>query len=124
MSHTTFAANTPVPVGQVFLTKSDIEPATSETIKPKRAFVPPGFENLLAPQTTQVDVYYGGAYLLATLATFTPNDITFLDPAAVAGKIPDLLAGAVVERNAHLPRFDCHRQSTKCPGKHLTFCQF
>lgn len=60
------------------------------TVK-KKAFVPPGFEFLLEPQTTQVDIYYGGAYLTSTLATFTPNDITLLDPAYVVSKISDLL---------------------------------
>jgi hypothetical protein len=57
----------------------------------KKAFVPPGFEFLLEPQTTQIDIYYGGAYLTSTLATFTPNDITLLEPASVVSKIPDLL---------------------------------
>ena len=57
----------------------------------KKRFVPPGFEHLLEPQTTQVDIYYGGSYLISTLATFTPNDITLLEPHSVVAKIPDLL---------------------------------
>lgn len=54
-------------------------------------WVPPGFEELLEPQTTVVDVFYGGAFLVSTPATFTPTEITFLDPQAIVDRIPDLL---------------------------------
>lgn len=54
-------------------------------------WVPPGFEELLEPQTTVVDVYYGGQYLLSTPATFTPTDLSFLDPESIVSQIPDLL---------------------------------
>ncbi len=80
------------------------EPSTTATTvvitsKPKPAapapaaggWVPPGFEELLEPQTTVVDVYYGGAYLVSTTATFTPTDIYFLAPDAIVSRIPDLL---------------------------------
>ncbi|MBD3649139.1 MAG: hypothetical protein HUJ31_17200, partial [Pseudomonadales bacterium] len=53
--------------------------------------VPPGFEELLEPQTTEVDVYYGDQYLLSTLATFTPSTITFLEPDEIVSRVPDLL---------------------------------
>ncbi len=56
-----------------------------------KSFVPPGFEDLLEPQTTEVDVYYGGVYVAATLATFTPGEITFLDPESLVARIPDLI---------------------------------
>ena len=62
----------------------------------KSFYVPPGFENLLEPQTTQVDIYYGGAYLLSTLATFTPNNIQFLTPTEVLKKIPGVIAQALI----------------------------
>ncbi len=58
----------------------------------KTAYVPPGFETLLDPQTNQVDVYYGGVYLTSALATFTPTRITFNNPADITQHIPDLLA--------------------------------
>ncbi len=58
--------------------------------KPKSA-VPAGFEGLLEPQITQVDVYYGGSFLVSTLASFTPTDIKFLHPDQIVSRIPDLL---------------------------------
>lgn len=66
------------------------EALAAEATKPKKKFVPPGFELLLEPQTTQVDVFYGGTYITSTLATYTPNNITFLDPETVTNKLPDL----------------------------------
>jgi len=61
--------------------------------------IPPGFENLLEPQTTEIDVYYGGAYLLSTFATFTPGSILFLDPLSVIEKVPDLLDKKLVQKS-------------------------
>ena len=60
------------------------------------AAVPPGFERLLEPQTTQVDVYYGGRFLEAAIATFTPDEIRFAEPASIVRKIPDLLDTGVL----------------------------
>lgn len=79
-----------VPVSSTIPSKT----TTAVNLKPKKkksTFVPPGFENLLEPQTTEVDVYFGGLFLLSTFATYTPTDITFLAPDAVVGKIPGLL---------------------------------
>lgn len=70
---------------------------TSTRSTRKSNFVPPGFEDLLEPQTTLVDVYYGGAYLTSATATFTPTYITFLTPAEVVRKVPDLLEPEAVE---------------------------
>ncbi|MCB1646794.1 MAG: hypothetical protein KDI36_15150, partial [Pseudomonadales bacterium] len=66
-------------------TSSRVAEAASEP------FIPPGFEDLLEPQTTQVDVYYGDQYLLSTLATFSPGEFTFMMPDEVVQRIPDLL---------------------------------
>lgn len=66
------------------------QPAKEEK-ETKKKFVPPGFEFLMEPQTTQIDIYYGGSYLTSTLATFTPNEITLLDPTGVVARLPDLL---------------------------------
>jgi hypothetical protein len=57
----------------------------------KSTFVPPGFENLLEPQTTEIDVYFGSLFLISTLASYTPTDITLLTPETVIARIPDLL---------------------------------
>ena len=76
-------------------TQSKTKPTTIKK-KKNTSYVPPGFENLLEPQTTQVDIYYGGAYLLSTLATFTPNNIQFLNPTEVLNKIPGVLAQELI----------------------------
>ncbi len=55
------------------------------------SFVPPGFEDLLEPQTTVVDVYYGSTYLTSSTATYTPSTISFLTPQDIVDRIPDLL---------------------------------
>lgn len=55
------------------------------------AWVPAGFEHLLEPQTTMVDVYYGGRYLQSQLATFSPGEIHFKQPVKIANNIPNLL---------------------------------
>jgi len=53
--------------------------------------VPPGFENLLEKQTTLLDVYFGGQFLLSTLTEFNTDEIQFVDPRAVAERIPGLI---------------------------------
>ncbi len=65
--------------------------------KIKKAFVPPGFESLLEPQTTEVDVYFGGVFLNSTLATYTPSEITFLQVDDLVGRIPGLLDAGSIE---------------------------
>lgn len=52
---------------------------------------PPGFEYLLEPQTTQVDVFYGGKYLGSLMATYSPGEITFLQPQQLTNLIPHLV---------------------------------
>lgn len=62
------------------------------------AFVPPGFESLLEPQTTLVDIYLAGEFLTSQLATFTADEITFSEPAAIVDRIPMLLDSAAVRQ--------------------------
>lgn len=64
--------------------------------KPPRArvqsdWVPPGFEDLLEPQTTQIDVYFGSRLLTSTLATYTPTEITLLTPGDILPHMSDVL---------------------------------
>lgn len=59
-------------------------------------FVPPGFESLLEPQTTLVDIYFAGTFLTSQLATFSPEEITFSNPPAIVARIPMLLDTAAV----------------------------
>ncbi len=52
---------------------------------------PPGFEDLVLPQTTEVDVYYGNEKMGSTLATYTPDSIELMNPEEVALLIPYLI---------------------------------
>jgi len=53
--------------------------------------VPAGFESLLAPQTTLIDIYYGDRFVNSQLATFTPSTIEFSQPALITAHLSDLL---------------------------------
>jgi Mat/Ecp fimbriae outer membrane usher protein len=57
---------------------------------------PAGFENLLRPQETMVDLFYGGRRRGQVMARFEPGKLQFQDVAAVVRLIPDIAdAGAV-----------------------------
>lgn len=81
----------PAPVPQTVVVDS-----REKKPRPKSTFVPPGFEDLLEPQTTEVDVYFGSAFVTATLATYTPTEITLLTPAEVVLEMNDLLDPAAI----------------------------
>jgi len=49
---------------------------------------PPGFEELANPQTTAVDVYYGGRNIGSILATYTPETVELESPAELVSLIP------------------------------------
>lgn len=53
-------------------------------------WVPPGFESLNEPQTTVVDVHYGGYFLHSTLARFNHDELTFIDPESLISRVADL----------------------------------
>lgn len=57
---------------------------------------PPGFEDLVRPQTTQVDVFYGNEKVGSALATFTPESISLDSPSQVVGLIPHLIDPNVI----------------------------
>ncbi|MDX1803620.1 MAG: TcfC E-set like domain-containing protein [Alcanivorax sp.] len=52
--------------------------------------VPPGFESFTQPQKTLVEVYFSGQYVLDAWVTFTPQSLTFLHPATVVARLPDI----------------------------------
>ena len=52
---------------------------------------PPGFEDLSATQTTQVDLYFDGEFLLSTFVEYDLETVELLDPAEVIDAIPTLL---------------------------------
>ncbi|MEM7400406.1 MAG: TcfC E-set like domain-containing protein [Pseudomonadota bacterium] len=60
---------------------------------------PPGFEDLVQPQTTEVDVIYGDEKLGTTLATFTPDSIELFSPQEVVELIPHLLNPEIIAQN-------------------------
>lgn len=86
-------------------TAAELANSTAEksSLPVKKAFIPPGFELLLEPQTTQVDIFYGGQYLLSTLARFTPTEITFLAPGEIVARIPELLTPEIIRKTLSNP---------------------
>ncbi len=58
---------------------------------------PLGFENLAGPQTTQLDVYYGGRLQVTTMARYELDTIEFLNPAEVVMAIPNVADRLMVE---------------------------
>lgn len=54
----------------------------------KTTGVPEGFEEFFEPQTTAVDVYFGGVFRGSTLATYTPDTISFDSPDEIIEKLP------------------------------------
>ena len=70
--------------------ESDSEPKPTPKIKVSSE-PPPGFEDLVLEQTTQVDVYYANERIGSVLATYTPESIELADPAEVTALIPHLI---------------------------------
>ncbi len=66
---------------------------------------PSDFADLLRPQQTLVDVYFGGARVGVVRATYQPGRLRFDDPAAVAALLPHLLnlAAVVAALSGDLP---------------------
>ena len=54
--------------------------------------IPEGFEALAGPQVTYIDVYFGGNNLGGTLAEYTLDEVTFLEPEFLLDLIPSLTA--------------------------------
>ncbi len=53
--------------------------------------VPAGFEALMLEQTTLVDVYFAGRFLVSTLGSFTPVTVAFDSPGDIIELIPTLI---------------------------------
>ena len=58
---------------------------------------PPGFEELVNPQTTAIDLFYGDRHIGTVLATYTPETLEFDYPEEVVGLIPQVKNTAEVE---------------------------
>jgi hypothetical protein len=65
-------------------------PASASEASRFAAAPPKGFENLTAERELLLDVYSGGRKLGEARARLAPGRLTFDDPAAVAGMIPDI----------------------------------
>lgn len=51
---------------------------------------PEGFEELTAPQSTVVDIYFGGKKITETMVTFSPDQFIFTNPQELIKTIPRL----------------------------------
>ena len=80
--------------------KNSIDLAPKSKARPPNN-IPEGFESLFDDQSSLVDVYYGGRFLGAAMATFNPESIRFEDPAPLVDKIPNMLAPAEVLKALH-----------------------
>src|SRR5678816_1186762 len=68
-----------------FLSATQAHAAKTNT--PLKAKPPAGFEDLLRPQKTLVDIYFGDRRVGSVDATYAPGKLTFDDPAEVVGLI-------------------------------------
>ena len=55
-----------------------------------RTSIPAGFEDLSAPQTSLVDVFFLGQHVDVAMATFAPGSFAFVDPEAVVQRLPQI----------------------------------
>ncbi|MGH6906158.1 MAG: hypothetical protein ACREIR_25845, partial [Geminicoccaceae bacterium] len=55
-----------------------------------RTSIPAGFEDLSAPQTSLVDVFFLGQHADVAMATFAPGSFAFVDPEAVVRRLPQI----------------------------------
>ena len=80
--------------------------------------IPEGFELLAAPQSTEVDIYYGGRYLESVRATYTPTTLQFSNVENVVRLIPGLTNPELVRTSLSGPldrhdEFNC-QPNTEC----------
>jgi hypothetical protein len=61
-----------------------------------RTSIPAGFEDLSAPQTSLVDVFFLGQHVDVAMATFAPGSFAFVDPEAVVERLPQIARPGVV----------------------------
>jgi outer membrane usher protein FimD/PapC len=83
-------------------------------------WVPPGFEELLQPQLTEVDIHYGGFFLVSVMARFTDQQISFNDADAIINKIPDLQSSEVIRQYLKEP-FATNRKLV-CNSRMQVYC--
>ncbi|MDY6943403.1 MAG: TcfC E-set like domain-containing protein [Pseudomonadota bacterium] len=81
---------------------------------------PPGFEDLLAPQRTLVDVYFGGRLVGSAMVVYDPAVVSIDEPADLARLIPQIIEpGAVVRALTGPLPVNAHRV---CPNRPRPGC--
>ena len=84
------------------------------------AWLPKGFETLDDPQETLVDIFYGGYFLVSVPASFTPRQITILQPGSVVDLINDVIDPAELNRLLAQP-LDSNA-ALSCKSKYAVDC--
>lgn len=82
------AAPAAAPAQDAFVPAPPLAPAPPP---PLRTAVPEEFEELLKANSTLVDVYYGGDFLLTVLAEYTVDTIEFSDATSIVARIPNVI---------------------------------
>ena len=81
---------------------------------------PPGFEELLGPQTTLVDVYRGGRFVGTTMATLDQEKLRFHNPLDVVSRVPSMKDPDAILRALSGPLdINSHLQ---CPAESVPGC--
>lgn len=98
-------ARTPVLIGALLALAINAGAQTVGTDEPlfETTGVPAGFEKLVEPQLTAVDVFYGGRLLLTTLAEYTPTSVRFLKPEQIIAAIANVRDGDALREYLSLP---------------------
>ncbi|MFZ5724458.1 MAG: TcfC E-set like domain-containing protein [Pseudomonadota bacterium] len=100
----------------------DPAPATAVPVPAPeiRSAPPEEFAALLEPQRTAIDVYYGGEFLLTTLAEYTPDSIEFIEPAAVIARLPNVVSRLALTN--HLTGQLSRNSELTCRGEQQSGC--
>ena len=81
---------------------------------------PPGFEELMGPQTTLVDVYRGGRFTGTTMATIDQDKLRFHNPLDVVSRVPSMKDPDAILRALSGPLdLNSHLQ---CPAESVPGC--
>lgn len=78
---------------------------------------PEGFDNLVRPQQTLLDVYYGGQRIGEVPVTYQPGAFRFDDVEALLSLLPTLADPATVKRSLADPHLDPHVTLACLPGQ-------
>lgn len=81
----------------------DLDEKATSVVLASSLNVPPGFESLAEEQVTEIDIYFGGTYLLSTLASFNSEHVTIMNPAVVVSLLPNLINPIELQELLSLP---------------------